>query len=42
MWQSNTISKSRMISRQQGGGGEAYYKYVEEADDYADKDSALI
>ena len=45
----NTISKSKIISRRQGGGDEAYYTYVEEADDpgmrragYANKDSALI
>jgi len=38
----NTISKSEMISRRQGGGGDAYYTYVEEADDDANKDSALI
>jgi hypothetical protein len=31
-----------MISRQLGGGDEAYYEYVEEADDEANKDSALI
>jgi hypothetical protein len=31
-----------MISRRQGGGDEAYYTYVEEADDDANKDSALI
>ena len=40
-----------MISRRQGGGDETYYKgggdetyytYVEEADDAANKDSALI
>jgi hypothetical protein len=37
-----TISKSKMISRRQGGGDEAYYIYVEEADDAANKDSALI
>jgi hypothetical protein len=30
-----------MISRRQGGGDEAYYIYVEEADDAANKDSAL-
>ena len=28
----NTISKSKMISRRHGGGNEAYYTYVEEAD----------
>ena len=37
-----TISKSKMISRRQGGGNEAYYIYVEEVDDAANKDSALI
>jgi hypothetical protein len=31
-----------MISRRQGGGDEAYCTYVEEADDDANKDSALI
>ena len=31
-----------MISRRQGGGDEAYFIYVEEADDDANKDSALI
>jgi hypothetical protein len=31
-----------MIPRQQGGGDEAYGKSVEEADDDANKDSALI
>ena len=29
-----------MISRRLGGGDEAYYTYVEEADDAANKDSA--
>jgi hypothetical protein len=38
----DTISKSKMISRRQGGGDEAYCTYVEEADDAANKDSALI
>jgi hypothetical protein len=38
----NSSSKSKMISRRQGGGNEAYYKYVEEADDADNKDSALI
>jgi len=38
----NTISKSKMILRRLGGGDEAYYTYVEEADDEANKDSALI
>jgi len=40
--ESNTISKSKMISRRQGGGDETYCTYVEEADDAANKDSALI
>ena len=31
-----------MISRRQGGGNKAYCTYVEEADDAANKDSALI
>jgi len=31
-----------MILRRQGGGDEAYFIYVEEADDAANKDSALI
>ena len=35
-------SKSKMISRRQGGGDEAYFVYVEEADDEVNKDSALI
>jgi len=36
-------SKSKMILRRQGGGDDAYYcTYVEEADDAANKDSALI
>jgi hypothetical protein len=39
---SYSISKSMMISRRQGGGDEAYCTYVEEADDDANKDSALI
>jgi hypothetical protein len=50
----NIISKSKMISRRQGGGDEAYCTYVLEADDtpgirqgslpgcVANKDSALI
>ena len=29
----NSISKSMMIPRRPGGGDEAYYTYVEEADD---------
>jgi len=37
--QSNSIFKSMMISRRLGGGDEAYYTYVEEADDDANKDS---
>jgi hypothetical protein len=45
---SYTISKSKMISRRLVRGDEAYnlkvtrYKYVEEADNDANKDSALI
>jgi len=39
---SNTIFKSKMISRRQGGGDEAYYIYFEETDNAANKDSALI
>ena len=41
-------SKSKMITRRLGGGDEAYYtrvtfrSYVEEADDEANKGSALI
>ncbi|MEN6374723.1 MAG: hypothetical protein ABFD75_08080 [Smithella sp.] len=35
-----SISKSMMISRRLRGDDEAYYTYVEEADDYANKDSA--
>ena len=31
-----------MISRRQGGGDETYFTYVEETDDAANKDSALI
>jgi len=31
-----------MISRQRGGSDDAYCTYVEEADDAANKDSALI
>jgi len=45
----NDISKSKMISRRQGGGSADVYEnrvtfrlYVEEADDAANKDSALI
>jgi len=37
-----TISKSKMILRRLGGGDEAYYKYIEEADNDANKNSALI
>jgi len=37
-----SISKSKMMSRRLGGGDEAYYTYVEETDDDANKDSALI
>jgi hypothetical protein len=40
--QDYTISKSKMISRRQGGGDEAYCTCVEESDDAANKDSALI
>ena len=39
---SNKTSKSKMISRRQGGGDEAYCVYVEDADDEANKDSAFI
>jgi len=38
----NTISKSKMILRRLGGGDEAYCTYVEEADNDANKNSALI
>jgi hypothetical protein len=31
-----------MISRRQGGGDEAYFIYAEDADDEANKESALI
>jgi hypothetical protein len=37
-----TISKSKMILRRLGGGDEAYYIYVEETDNDANKNSALI
>jgi hypothetical protein len=40
-----TVSKSKMILRRLrggGGGDEAYYTYVEEADNDANKNSALI
>ena len=39
---SNTSFKSKMILRRLGGGDEAYYTYVEEADTDANKNSALI
>ena len=38
----NAIFKSKMISRRQGGGNKTYCTYIEEADDAANKDSALI
>ena len=38
----HAASKSEKISRRQGAGDETYYTYVEEADDAANKDSALI
>jgi hypothetical protein len=38
----NTISKSKMILRRLDGGDEAYCTYVEEADNDANKNSALI
>jgi hypothetical protein len=37
-----TTSKSKMILRRLGGGDEAYYTYVEETDNDANKNSALI
>ena len=37
-----TIFKSKMILRRLGGGDEAHYRYVEEADNDANKNSALI
>ncbi len=44
-----TVFKSKMISRRQVGGDEAYFTYVEEADDpgirranSTNKDSAMI
>jgi hypothetical protein len=40
--QGNSISKSKMILRRRGGGDEAYCIYVEEADNNANKNSALI
>jgi len=36
---SYSIFKSMMISRRLGGGNEAYYTYVEAADNDANKDS---
>jgi len=39
---SYTISKSKMMLRRLGGSDDAYYTYVEEADDDANKNSALI
>ena len=36
-YSTNTISKSKMISRRQGGGDKAYCTYVEEADDATNK-----
>jgi hypothetical protein len=38
----NSTSKSKMISKRQGEGNNTYCTYVEEADDAANKDSALI
>ena len=38
----NTSSKSKMILMRLGGGDEAYYAYVEEADNDVNKNSALI
>jgi hypothetical protein len=35
-------SRSKMILRRLGGGDEAYLTYVEEADNAANKNSALI
>jgi hypothetical protein len=40
--QYNAVSKSKMILRRLGGGDEAYYTYVEETDNDANKNSALI
>ena len=37
-----SISKSKMISRRLGGRDETYYTYVEETDNDANKNSALI
>ena len=37
-----TIPKSKMILRRQEEDDEAYYAYAEEADDAANKNSALI
>jgi hypothetical protein len=43
LWElTNTIAKSKMILRRLGGGDEAYCTYVEEADNDANKNSALI
>ena len=39
---SNTSFKSKMILRRLGGGDEAYCIYVEDADNDANKNSALI
>ena len=38
----NTNSKSKMMLRRLDEGDEAYYTYVEEADNDANKNSALI
>ena len=38
----NTNSKSKMILRRLGEGDEAYFTYVEEADNNDNKNSALI
>ena len=38
----NTTSKSKMLLRRLGGSDEAYYTYVEETDNDANKNSALI
>ncbi len=40
--QGYAISKSKMILRRLGEGDEAYFTYVEEADNDANKNSALI
>ncbi len=43
MWvQANTNSTSKMILRRLGQGDDAHYTYVEEADNDANKNSALI